>query len=70
MMELRYNNSPDNLLCTMFCYPLALDWAATVNKFQGFKAGFNKEDAINTIIANINNVSWERLDQETAYMWP
>ena len=44
----------------MFYCPLVLAWATTVHKFHDFEAGFEVEEEINTIIYNMNNLTWER----------
>ena len=46
--------------------PLVLSWATTVHKFQGFEAGFDEDDTVNYIIADINNLTWE--SPGTAYV--
>ena len=60
------------LYCTKRCCvarycPLVLSWAMTVHKFQGFEAGFDEDDNIHHIIADINNLKWERDHPGTAY---
>ena len=54
----------------MFYCPLVLARATTVHKFQGFEVDFDVEveEDINTIIANSNNLTWERLHLGTSYM--
>ena len=32
----------------------------TVHQFQGFEAGFEVDDHINYIVADINNIAWEQ----------
>ena len=51
----------------VYC-PLELCWATTVHKFQGFEAGFDDDDNINHIIADIDNLAWEKTCPGTAYV--
>lgn len=53
--------------CVARYCPLTLSWAMTVHKFQGFEAGFDEDDKIHHIIANINNLKWEKDHPGTAY---
>ena len=39
--------------------PLVLTWATTIHKFQGYKAGFDENDAINRLIIDPGNHSTE-----------
>ena len=57
---------PRGCCIATYC-PLVLAWATTIHKFQGFEAGFDESDDINYIIANINNLAWEKLHPGTAY---
>ena len=47
---------------------MVLAWASTVHKFQGFKAGFEETDQVRHIIANLNNLEWEKNHIGTAYV--
>ena len=57
---------PRGCCIATYC-PLVLAWATTIHKFQGFEAGFDESDDINYIIANINNLAWEKNHPGTAY---
>lgn len=48
--------------------PLVLSWATTVHKFQGFEAGFDENDDIRYIIADIASLQWEKTHPGTAYV--
>ena len=61
------------LICSKTCCsahycPLVLAWATTIHKFQGFEAGFDENDPINYIIADINTLNWEKITLEQ-HMW-
>ena len=54
--------------CNARYCPLILALATTIHKFQGFEAGFGKDDHIKYIIADINTLNWEKLHPGTAYV--
>ena len=54
--------------CNARYCPLVLAWATMVHKFQGFEAGFEKDNHIKRIIADINNFAWEKQHPGTAYV--
>jgi len=54
--------------CTVTYCPLVLSWAITVHKFQGFEAGFGKDDMVKYIVADMNNLDWEKSNPGTAYV--
>ncbi len=59
-----------NIDCPKKCYnarffPLVLACATTVHKFQGFKAGFGKDDHIKRIISDINTLDWKKTSQHS-----
>lgn len=62
------DRNPGNPCCTACYCPLVLSWAMTIHKFQGFEAGFDQNDSINRIIADINDLEWEKLHIGTAYV--
>ena len=56
----------DNCCSATYC-PLVLSWAMTVHKFQGFEAGFSDDDMVKYIIADMNDLLWEKNHAGTAY---
>ena len=58
----------DKKCCVATHCPLVLAWATTIHKFQGFEAGFDENDPIKYIIADINSLEWEKLHPGTAYV--
>lgn len=61
------------MLCEKKCCiarycPLVVAYACTVHKFQGFEAGFDNGDTVSRIIADMNNLDWEKLHPGTAYV--
>ena len=51
--------------CCSACYcPLVLAWATTIHKFQVFEAGFDENDTINYILADINTLNWKKTTLE------
>jgi hypothetical protein len=68
MVEQGCSKNPGHPCCSVHYCPLILSWATTVHKFQGFEAGFDVSDSINRIIADVNDLEWEKKCPGTAYV--
>ena len=54
--------------CKVTYCPLVPAWATTIHKFQGFEAGFDKNDQFNQLIVDPGDLTTELLNPGTLYV--
>jgi hypothetical protein len=54
--------------CKVTYCPLVPAWATTIHKFQGFKAGFDKNDQFKHLIVDLGDLTTELLNSRTLYV--